>query len=286
MSADRRGHLNKYLPFSLVDGPGNRFVLFLQGCNFNCVVCHNPYTIDECNGCNICVEHCPDSALTIGEPTKPTVDRYLCTDCDVCIDVCPIDSTPLSSYVTVGDMLDRIRTAAPFLSGITVSGGEATLQPEFVRDLFAAIKADPNLSHLTTLVDSNGSASQDVWDMLAPVMDGAMIDLKAFDATTHLHMTEAENVAVLNSIRYLSDLSLLHEVRLLIVPGLNDSLETAAETAAWLQHVDPTMSLKVIGYRRHGTRPEAAHLVEPELDSLTAIGNAYRTAGFSDVSVV
>lgn len=286
MSADRRGHLNKYLPFSLVDGPGNRFVLFLQGCNFNCVVCHNPYTIDDCDGCAVCVDQCPDSALTLGVSLKPDVNLGLCTDCDICIEVCPIDSTPLSSYVTVGDMLDRIRPTAQFLSGITVSGGEATLQPEFVRDLFAAIKSDPGLNHLTTLVDSNGAASTDVWDLLASVMDGAMIDLKAFDADTHRDMTGVANTTVLKSIQYLADLDLLHEVRLLIVPSLNDSLEDAARTAAWLRTVDPSMSLKVIGFRKHGTRPEAARFVEPDLGSLTAIGDTYRAAGFTDVSIV
>ncbi|VAW06095.1 radical activating enzyme [hydrothermal vent metagenome] len=286
MNVDRRGHLNKYLPFSLVDGPGNRFVLFLQGCNFDCVVCHNPYTIDECSGCNICVDLCPDSALTLGTSPKPDVNHFACTDCDICIEVCPIDSTPLSSYVTVGDMLDKIRPTAPFLSGITVSGGEATLQPEFIRDLFAAIKNDPDLNHLTTLVDSNGSAAPAVWDMLAPVMDGAMIDLKALDADTHLRMTAQANGSVLASIRYLAGLDLLHEVRLLIAPGLNDSIETASKTADWLRTIDESLTLKIIGFRKNGTRPVASHIVEPDAEMLTDIANTYRAAGFSDVLII
>lgn len=47
--------VSKFLTWSVVDGPGNRFVLFLQGCNFRCVTCHNPHTIGVCSDCGSCV---------------------------------------------------------------------------------------------------------------------------------------------------------------------------------------------------------------------------------------
>ena len=86
------------IQFSWVDGPGNRFALFLQGCNFDCKGCHNPQTI-------------------------------------------PLESIHART-VTPESMLDEIKRAVPHISGVTVSGGEATLQPRFVYELFAAIKAD------------------------------------------------------------------------------------------------------------------------------------------------
>lgn len=61
------GYINKIIPFSSVDGPGNRTAIFLQGCNFNCVYCHNPETINLCNNCGLCVRQCPTEALHIEE---------------------------------------------------------------------------------------------------------------------------------------------------------------------------------------------------------------------------
>ncbi|MEA3510897.1 MAG: 4Fe-4S binding protein, partial [Actinomycetota bacterium] len=94
------GRLNRVLRFSTVDGPGNRFVIFVQGCNFNCVSCHNPYTITDCNHCGLCVDPCPEDALAIETGPVVVVDRNTCTGCDVCIDVCPSDSTPLAYEAT------------------------------------------------------------------------------------------------------------------------------------------------------------------------------------------
>lgn len=286
MNGHRLGHLNKLLPFSLVDGPGNRLVLFLQGCNFNCVGCHNPYTINECDGCGVCVGECPVAALSIGSGVMPMVDRNVCDDCEICIQVCPSDSTPLSRFVTVEEMLDQIRPAAPFLAGVTVSGGESTLQADFVCALFSAIKDDPALRSLTTFVDSNGSASRLTWDSLAPVTDGVMIDLKALDAQTHHDLTGQPNQPVLDSIRYLTELGLLYEVRLLIMPGYNDSDRHIADTARWLRSVNPAVRIKVIGFRRHGTRPAAADVAEPSPDQMETIGALLRNAGLADVAVI
>ncbi|PWX63734.1 glycine radical enzyme activase, partial [Clostridium perfringens] len=50
--------INKIIPFSCVDGPGNRMVIFFQGCNFKCLYCHNPETINKCISCGKCVENC------------------------------------------------------------------------------------------------------------------------------------------------------------------------------------------------------------------------------------
>jgi pyruvate formate lyase activating enzyme len=207
------GLLADLVPFSAVDGPGNRFVLFLQGCNLNCTTCHNPHTI-------------------------------------------PL-STGRARVVTVPEMLERLRAVHAFLSGVTVSGGEATLQAEFVHDLFAAIKADPQLCHLTTFVDTNGCAPGEVWDSLLPVLDGAMVDLKAFDAGVHDRLTGSMNDLTLDSIRLLAGQEKLHEVRLLLVPGHNDSADQLTKTAAWLLALDPDMRIKVIGFRRHGARATA-----------------------------
>jgi len=281
-----RGRLNKVLRFSTVDGPGNRFVIFVQGCNFNCVNCHNPYTITDCNHCGLCVDPCPEHALTIEPGPLVVVDRALCTSCDVCIEVCPFDATPLAFEASVDELVDQIRETAKFISGITVSGGEATLQPEFLFELFSAIKADPELAHLTTLVDTNGSARREVWDRLMPVMDGAMVDLKALDEATHIRLTAAPNTRVLDSIRYLAEINRLAEVRLLIMPGYNDDCASIERTITWLHEVDPDMRIIVIGFRNHGVRPGFAYLVESTADQLGAIGSTIRAAGFSDVVVV
>ena len=234
------------IAFSNVDGPGNRFVVFLQGCNFDCVACHNPQTIPG---------HAVDG-----------------------------DHAPLR--MTVPELLTQIRRAAPFLSGITVSGGEATQQAGFVHALFTAVKDDLSLAHLTCFVDSNGACGPDTWAGLSPVMDGAMIDLKCLDAQIHQQMTGQPNDEVLASIRQLHALGLLYEVRLLILAGVNNGTELVQRTAEWLAAVDPAMRVKVIGFRQHGVRPRTPALVEPNAHELQAVATTLQAAAGFDICVI
>ena len=281
-----QGHLNDVIRFSAVDGPGNRFVIFLQGCNYNCIACHNPYTINECDSCGICVEPCPELALFYDGHNHVVVDDDLCTNCDICIDVCPSDSTPLSNMVRLENLMAQIHQVSPFISGVTVSGGEPTLQADFVASLFCSLKCSNKLSRLTTFVDSNGSASREVWDRLLPVMDGAMIDLKALDRDTHIEMTGADNGPVLDSIRYLAEWQRLYEVRLLMVPGKNDSPEVVEKTARWLYDIDRSMRIKLIGFRQHGVRPQFADIPEADPAHLGELSDIIRGVGIEDLVLV
>ncbi len=279
-----KGQLNDIERFSFVDGPGNRFVIFLQGCNFNCKACHNPYTINDCDHCGICVEPCPENALFI-QADEVILAAELCTECDDCIKVCPIDSTPLSREVSVAQMLEEIRAVSNFISGITVSGGEATLQADFVFNLFAAIKADNELSRLSCFIDSNGSADLSTWDKLLQVSDGAMIDLKVLDEKKHIELTDVGNEKVLESIKYLAKKKRLYEVRLLIVAAQNDTDKEILETAQWLYDVDKKMRLKIIAFRQHGVR-EQYQFEEPDKAKIDRIADIFRSVGLDNLELV
>ncbi len=230
------------VPFSWVDGPGNRFAVFLQGCGFNCIACHNPHTIAA--------------------------------------------FTPRARLRSVAGVLDEIRPRAAFLSGITVSGGEATQQPEFVRALFAAVRADRQLSSLTTYIDSNGDAEPRVWHRLLPVTDGTMIDLKALDPQVHQRLTGRTNDRVLASLRLLAKAGMLYEVRLLLVPGINDADDQLRATAEFLLALDPRIRVKVIGFRAHGVRAEARSWPEPTAEQRGHYGSVLTGHGIAQVVTV
>jgi YjjW family glycine radical enzyme activase len=279
------GLVTDTITFSSVDGPGNRFVVFLQGCNFDCVACHNPYTINVCTDCGECVEQCPSGALTISSGIVQWAESE-CIGGDSCLAACPYDSSPKARPREVASLLADIRRAAPFLSGVTVSGGEATQQHTFVRELFSAVKADATLARLTCFVDSNGAAAPEVWESLAPVMDGAMIDLKCLDPVVHERMTGQPNAAVLASIVQLHALGKLHEVRLLLLAGVNDDRELLRRTGEWLAAVDRTMRVKVIGFRLHGARAQTPPLVEPGPEGVAAAADVLRSVAPFDIVTV
>ena len=159
--------------------------------------------------------------------------------------------------MSMPEVLAEIRSAMPYISGITVSGGEATVQFEFVVELFKEIKKRPEFAQLTTFIDSNGNAPKEVWDALTPYTDSVMLDLKALDEESHIALTGSSNAAVLESIKYLDSIAKLYEVRLLLVPGHNDSDEILIRTAVWLKGINPAMKIKINAYKSHGVRAAA-----------------------------
>jgi len=254
---EKQAKVSRVLTFSCVDGPGNRLVLFLQGCNFDCITCHNPHTINHCNHCGDCVESCPSDALSVNELGQVEWDAVQCTHCDKCIEVCAHKSSPKITHMSVSEVVELIHFNRFFLNGITVSGGEATMQLPFIIDLFKAVKANEALSHLTCFLDSNGSLPTSGWQRIAPYLDGVMVDLKSWQEETHQWLVGRSNHRVFESIQWLVEHDKLHEVRLLHIPGKSDLDSEVVAVGAYLQRLPSKVKIRLNAFQHHGVRGEA-----------------------------
>lgn len=275
--------VNRIIPFSSVDGPGNRTAVFLQGCNINCRYCHNPETRALCVSCGRCVETCPAGALE-KKDGRIVYHAEKCVQCDTCIHVCPNNSSPRTWEMTPEEVYEKVKKQIPFIRGISVSGGECMLQPEFLTELFRLAKKDG----LGTLIDSNGMVPFENYPELMEVADGVMLDIKAFEAEEHKKVTGYTNEMVLHNAVYLAKTSKLYEVRAVIVPDLYDTEKSVREIgdflAPYLKIND--IRVKIIAYRPMGVREEYSHFQVPGQDYLAHLGKIMEEKGFTHVTLI
>lgn len=250
--------INKILPFSSVDGPGNRTAIFLQGCNFNCLYCHNPETINKCINCGICVNQCPYGALEMING-KVIWNKNICEKCDKCIEVCPNNSTPKAVTMSLEDVINEINKTKSFISGVTISGGECTRQAEFLTALCKEVK---NMG-LTAFVDTNGSLPFYDNKELVEAIDMAMLDVKSFEVSEHKMLTGMYNEVVLKNLRYLGEINKLYEVRTVIVPEVLDNYNNVDKVSKIIASINSDIRYKLIKYRSIGVRKEIIQSYSP-----------------------
>ena len=275
--------VNRIIPFSSVDGPGNRTAIFLQGCNINCKYCHNPETRKMCVQCGTCVKNCPAGALSMGTDQKVKFDPAKCVQCDTCIHVCPNDSSPRTCEMTPEEVYERVKKQIPFIRGISVSGGECMLQPEFLTELFRLAKKDG----LGTLIDSNGMVPFENYPELMEVADGVMLDIKAWTPEDHKRVTGQDNAAVLKNLHWLAENGKLPEVRTVVVPELFDCEATVRNVCQVL--VDNGCfgtRYKIICYRPMGVREAYKTLTPPTQEQLRQLAEIAMGYGLTDVVII
>ncbi|WP_052491289.1 YjjW family glycine radical enzyme activase [Yersinia intermedia] len=280
---NRCATINKILPFSCVDGPGNRLVLFLQGCNLCCQNCHNPYTMRLCDDCGDCVATCPHGALSFSDEGKVVWAKEYCQQCDTCLQTCTKNASPMTLHYSVDTVLAIIRHYVAFLNGITISGGEATLQLPFISALFSAIKQSTDLCHLTCFIDSNGYLSETGWHKVLPYADGMMIDLKAWRPQRALILTGRDNQRVIDSIRLLATANKLYEVRLLYIPEHTDYLAHIDELSAFLITLPDTVRIKINAFQTHGVTGDASHWPTAEKIDVEHFAQLLRERGVNNL---
>ena len=276
--------VNKIIPYSSVDGPGNRTAVFLQGCNINCKYCHNPETRALCVNCGICAEQCPEGALEKSADGKVIYHPEKCVQCDTCIHVCPNDSSPRTALMTPEECYQKVKKQIPFIRGLTVSGGECMLRPDYLEALFKLAKADG----LNTMIDSNGTIPFWEYPELLEVTDGVMLDIKAFKNEDHVRVTDEKNEIVLKNAVYLAENRKLYEVRAVIVPDLYDTRSSITQMAEFLAPYLKIQKfrIKLIAYRPMGVREEYAHYQVPGKTYLEELADILKTYGFEEIIII
>lgn len=217
---------------SVHDGTGIRSTLFLKGCNMRCRWCHNPetwgggiqlqQTAGRCIGCGSCLEACGTSALSLtAEGIR--IDRRACTVCGACTEICPSGALSLvGERIEAREALRRVERDLPFFrqtgGGVTVSGGEPLLQPEFLAEFFSLCRE----AEISTAVESNLLVEWKYVERLLPVVDQWMCDFKIFDGALHRTMTGVGNERIRENLGWLIGSGAKVIVRTPVIPGVND----------------------------------------------------------------
>ena len=226
------------------DGPGVRMVVYLKGCPLRCVWCHSPesqraageivWYPAKCLRCGACVEACPEGVRSLKGDGAPVED---CTLCGRCLDVCEHQGLEQKGAVTTaGAVADQALRYRKFYDrgrgGVTLSGGEPTLQPEFATAVLRLVHA----AGLHTAIETTGFVEWDVLAQLSPVVDLFLYDVKHADPNLHERDTGVTNELILDNLGRLCEQGSEVLVRVPCIPGRNGTPEIigaiAAEVAA------------------------------------------------------
>jgi len=243
------GYINKILNFSAVDGPGNRTVIFFQGCNFNCLYCHNPETINFCSNCGKCYPACNSAALTF-ENSKINYIEKNCTNCDNCTNICELFSSPKVKKTTVDEIFKSIEKTRPFISGITFSGGECTYQYNFLKSLLEESKK----RNISAFIDTNAYLDFEKMVEISKLFDKSMVDIKWFDDVIHKKLTGKSNELVLKNTKYLFSQKKVYEIRTVVFPHFHENELNIKKIAKFISENDKSVIYKIIGYRSFGVK--------------------------------
>lgn len=229
--------------FSINDGPGIRTVVFFVGCPLTCRWCANPESQEmkfqimwdekKCLHCQTCVKSCPTQAVkNIGG--KIIIDHKKCSGAGVCskrgicVEKCPAHALKAEGELkTVDEVMQVVMQDLPFYEesggGVTLSGGEATMQPDFAIELLKALKSE----NIHTAIETTGFTSPAIFRRIIEYLDLLLFDIKHWDETKHKEKTGVSNVPILKNMKYAIDAGKDVLPRLPVIPNYNDSVEDA-----------------------------------------------------------
>ena len=199
------GYIHSFESFGTKDGPGIRFVLFLQGCPLRCLYCHN---VDTWN-------------------VKDK--KYMMTPEEVMKEVLKV-----KGFIRTG--------------GITVSGGEPLIQPEFVMELFQLCKKEG----IHTAVDTSGYMFNDKVKEVLKWTDLVLLDIKHINPNKYKKLTSVSLEHTLEFAKYLSEINKNAWIRYVLVPGYSDDEEDLHEWAKFVSQFKNVTRVDILPFHQMG----------------------------------
>lgn len=237
------------------DGPGNRMVVHLQGCNMRCPWCSNPEGL-EIEGVLITDSQwlepdlCPHQAVKEG-----TLDRGVCRTCtdQACINGRRSKGIRCSCEdVEAGKLVQEILSAQMMYydgGGVTFTGGECTLQYEELGEVLAELKRQG----IHTAIETNGTHPK--LSELFPYIDYLIMDCKLIDQKKHREITGISNRMILQNIREAARYHPCVHVRVPFIGGVNNHMEEVRRLTAFFQSLPQEhVVFEVLRYHEYGKK--------------------------------
>lgn len=235
------------------DGPGIRTTVFFKGCPLSCTWCHNPEGIspraglsyaaercdpDQCGG-YACLAVCPSNALMVDhENKKIQADHDACTRCDLCFNVCTTSALePVGTWWGVQELAEKVLVDKHFFQstggGVTLSGGEPTLQMEYLRDFLPELKKE----EVNIGMETSGMFDADKFGSdILPYLDFIYFDLKLFSPEESRRYTGCSNEQIQKNFLFLHyEAGIPVSVRIPLVPGITATKVNLTAMAQFLR---------------------------------------------------
>jgi pyruvate formate lyase activating enzyme len=261
--------------YSIDDGPGIRTTVFLKGCPLACVWCSNPESQNHvpelmhresvCKRCYRCVAACPIGAISVG-PDGIVIDRDLCDVCGECVRACPHGAMQITGReMTADEVFEVVKRDSDFYrdsgGGVTVSGGEVLMQPDFALAILKLCKE----AGFHTCVDTSGQGSTEGLRRLIPYVDLFYFDIKHLDPRIHRAETGIPNDDILRNFAVVATSGVPAVVRVPVVPGFNDTVDAIADIADFVAARMPGGTVHLLPYHRYGQQKYAMLGLDYEL---------------------
>lgn len=205
---------------------------------------------ERCIHCEECLHVCERGALRSHNDII-TLDRENCDLCGACLEICYTRSIErVGRYITVEQAVEEIEKDRVFYDesqgGITLSGGEPLMQPQFAT---AVLKECKNRG-IHTVLDTCGYADPEILQEVSEYVDLFLFDVKIIDDEKHRHYTGVSNQQIFHNLRTLSKNGKTIHIRIPIIPGITDdegNIQMLGTFLAPLQHID---NISLLPYHR------------------------------------
>ena len=235
--------------YSLDDGPGMRTTVFLKGCPLKCLWCSNPesqdpapmvsYRYTSCKKCGACMKSCPQKAIMMDEDGVH-IDRAACDRCGTCVEVCMYEAMRWSGErVSVEKVMKTVLRDKLYYQtsggGVTCSGGEILMQPDFVAEIFQRCHAEG----IHTNADTCGYGTEEAVRKVMAHADLCYFDLKQLDPARHQAYTGVRNEVILKNLAIVLEMGVKTVIRVPLIPEHNADEESLRALAAYVQSLGP-----------------------------------------------